>query len=118
MDPFSSPRSFQVWLFTVTHRTLLLRSVKDTNNATRIDILFKQVRHLYIPSQFNGLDVVEGEFLGVPENLRASLKVGEKIYRMTSPAFDGWIVATTCAWHEDNGDYGDDSYFDVPRVVW
>ena len=57
LETFDSDRYFQVWHFTVSHTQLLLRSNRDDNHPTRVEVLFKGVQRLDIPSSFDGLHV-------------------------------------------------------------
>jgi hypothetical protein len=54
---FDSSRRFQVWLYTVSHAQLLMRSVKTSGQPTRIDLLFKDVHALDLPTTTEGLAV-------------------------------------------------------------
>ena len=43
VSTFSSDRRFQLWSYRVSHSQLLLRSVRDAEHTSRIDVLFKGV---------------------------------------------------------------------------
>lgn len=55
IDGFESSRHFQMWRYDVGHAQLLLRSVKDDFNASRIDVLFKDVETIDLPTSLVGL---------------------------------------------------------------
>lgn len=98
MDPvetFESDRRFQVWLYSVSHAQLLLRSVKTAAFASRIDILFKAVELMDIPTAFNGLQI---------ERSGGS-------YRLSGEGWQGRVVAAACFAAEDQGEYHDPSAF-------
>lgn len=118
---FVSKRRFRVWLFTASHATLLLRSVKGEGEATRIDLLFKPVRHMNLPFCFEGVDVRIVPRDGVERvqgGVARCMEAGDHMYAL-SPMPDGpWVIARTMNWHEDDGDYGDPSHFGVPQLVW
>ena len=113
---FSSPRTFQLWLFTTGHRTLLLRSVKGPDAPTRIDLLFKPVRYVQVPTELRGVEIHLSERGEAPSNVQASSDDDDLVYRVDTGNVNGWIVAGSFQSHEDAGEYGDDSYFDVPNV--
>ncbi|MBM6402650.1 hypothetical protein JQN72_00115 [Phycicoccus sp. CSK15P-2] len=56
---FESKRHFQLWLYSVSHAQLLLRSTKGRNADSRVDVLFKGVAALNLPTSFDGLRVRE-----------------------------------------------------------
>lgn len=96
VDAYRASRHFQVWLYTVSHGQLLLRSVKSADHATRIDLLFKAVEFVEIPTSFDGLQVERVE----------------REYRLSGDGWRGRIVAGSCFAAEDDGDYFDPSPFE------
>ena len=54
---FSSPRTFQLWDYHVSHSRLLLRSPASPGDAKNQDILFYGVESLDIPTIFRGLEI-------------------------------------------------------------
>jgi hypothetical protein len=60
---FSSDRRFQLWSYRVSHSQLLLRSVKDAEHTSRIDVLFKGVDALDLPTRLDGLVIENCEGL-------------------------------------------------------
>jgi hypothetical protein len=119
---FKSTRTFQVWLYTVSHSILLLRSVKDERLSTRIDVLFKPVRFMSVPATLAGIDVrlVDRADLSGPEHalLLAACGPKDKVFALSGERGGAWVVAGVMAFHEDEGAYADQSHFDVPRMVW
>jgi hypothetical protein len=58
IDAFDAPgRTFQVWFYTVGMRRLILRSTKDEQHPTRIDVLLQGVTHLKLPTLLVGLSI-------------------------------------------------------------
>jgi len=57
LDSFTSDRHFQLWRYTVGHGQLLLRSNPDAVRATRVEVLFKGVDRVDLPTSFDGLTV-------------------------------------------------------------
>ena len=93
---FESSRRFQVWLYTVSHAQLLLRSTKTGDHATRIDLLFKNVRSLNLPTATDGLRVREVE---------------RGVYQLNGPDWQGLIEAEAFFDSEDEGEYHEPSPF-------
>src|ERR1035437_5423461 len=50
-------RRFQVWEYSVGHKQLLLRSTKDVDHPTRVEIAFKDVRAMQIPTVIDELSI-------------------------------------------------------------
>jgi hypothetical protein len=57
LDSFDSDRRFQMWRYSVSHGQLLLRSNRDNDHATRIEVLFKAVDRVELPTLMHGLRV-------------------------------------------------------------
>lgn len=113
---FSSAREFRLWLYTVGHKTLLLRSVKNASASTRIDLVFKPVERLSLPTTLDGIDLRIIPMSALPPSTHES--TNRTAFSLSGGTLDSWIVSETWAWHEDDGEYGDPSYFSVPRTVW
>src|SRR4051794_37367055 len=112
----NSERLFQLWGYTVSHGQLLLRSVKADDSATRIDVFFHFVRELHMPALLQGLSVQEdpGDHarnlcsVGVRES--PSFDHGLKVYTVTAKDFSGYVAASSCSCHEDEGEYNEPSF--------
>ena len=111
----SFPRRFQMWAYTVGHGQLLLRSVKATDWPTRIDVLFKNVAAVHLPTIMDRLAVSEAT-----DTERAELRVqvgaasrleGQRVFIVRGSGFTGYVVAGVMAWHEDEREYHETSYF-------
>jgi hypothetical protein len=57
IDTIESDRHFQAWRYEVGHAQLLLRSVKDDHHASRVDVLFKGVKAIDLPTKFDGFQI-------------------------------------------------------------
>jgi len=57
VDRFASDRLFQVWLYQVGHSQLLARTLKRSGGDRRIDILFKNVSRIDLPTSFDCLEI-------------------------------------------------------------
>lgn len=91
-------RSFRVWHYSVSYQQLLLRSLTE-NSPTRVDVLFSNVNFMHIPTNFERFEVHEDEQFTMP---------GVEIESPRGKWFIvndgvGYIHATHCQWHEDEG---------------
>jgi len=105
----------------VSHSTLLLRSVKQHGVPTRIDLIFKPVRHIILPTTLNGVDVREVDRSDLSAHVADAVGAHEptdKVFALSGPTGGAWVVAGTMAWHEDAGEDSDPSHFSVPRLLW
>jgi hypothetical protein len=115
-------RWFQIWSYSVGHAQLLLRSNKSAELLTRVDVLFKDVVALKLPTAFAGLSVTEAsesEALKFSPQLGSSSITNRKVFDIRGSNFSGYVVAAGVFWHEDNGTYYDKSYFEdslTPRT--
>lgn len=110
----NSKRFFQLWSFSVSHSELLFRSTKSVELPTRIDVLFKGVREIHLPSTSNGLLIKEASDTDIRLlcPLRRS-QFGEeiKIFTVQGADFMGYIAALIALCHEDEGEYNTPSFF-------
>lgn len=107
-----SSRHFEIWRYSVSHAQLLLTSVKRSGQDSdkRIEILFKNVAAMNIPTSFDGISIIrqEPDIGGISDHITSFLK-GRHFYRISTTAFDGWIIAGSATTSENNGDYSDPS---------
>jgi len=105
-------RRFQVWLYTVSHGQLLLRSVKDSSHHTQVDVLFKNVAAMSLPTQFQGLLVIDS---GADSRAALTLGLGElgkegrKLFRLSGDGWEGGVIAGIVVSSEGDADYYDES---------
>lgn len=106
-------RPFQVWMYAVGHRQLLLRSVKTDSLTTRVDLLFKDVRAMLMHPRMPGVTLERAakgeasrfsELLGLPEETEVYALSREPLLL---------VAASVAVWHEDEGEYFDPCFFDV-----
>jgi hypothetical protein len=106
-----SGREFLLWKAVVSHGQVLVRSVKSDTEPTRIDVLFKPVRAMKLPTKFEGLRVRDAE---ADETERIEAEVGtleadEQAFVVESDGFDGYVVAALVSTHEDEKEYDEPS---------
>lgn len=114
---YRSDRRFQVWRYIVSHKQLLLRSPKDNENSTRIDLLFKVVDLMNIPTSLKGLALskaADNSSAVLPINF--ALSQGSHIFRVDSSSYVGYVVAAYYFFHEDEKEYDDESAFQ--SILW
>lgn len=105
-------RQFQVWKYQVGHGRLLLRSPKNNINKSRIDLLFKNVTYIGIPTAFETMLVEiadDMEMKGIVNKIGTSVPKDSRLY-IINEAF--YIVAAYFGSHEDDLEYFEDSHFD------
>jgi hypothetical protein len=101
-------RIFQVWAYTVGMGRLLLRSPKGEGCATRVDVLFQNVKAMKLATSLPGLAVTEAD----PEQQQRIVKATGLLpddlthfYVLTGVSYEGYVVAGVCARLEDEGEY-------------
>lgn len=111
-------RMVQVWSYTVSHSQLLLRAAKDGEHPTRVDVLFKGVGAMSLPTVMPDASIREAE----PDE-RASILASTSIdmpeerrcYVLEGAGFSGWVLAGVVVFVEDEGDYFDTSPLLEPK---
>jgi hypothetical protein len=110
MFPKSFNRVFEVWKYQVGHGQLLLRSTKNDECPTRIDLGFKDVVYVQLPTLVNVASVRVGGATELPSAVGAELDLqGRKVFVLESDCVGGIIVAGFAAWSEDVGEYHEPS---------
>jgi hypothetical protein len=94
VSSFSSERTFRIWNYTVSHSQLLLRSVKREHHDTRVDMLFKAVDRVDLPSTLAGLHVE---------------LIADRVYSARGTNWQGSVRAGAMFVIEDQGSYADPS---------
>ena len=104
-------RKFLMWRYTVGHQQLLLRSVKAEESGTRIDILFKAVKHVCIPTTIE--DIVIEEIRSAPGSHPTWASTPDaQMFKVSGKHGEGYVVAGALAHSEDEGEYDSPSKFD------
>jgi hypothetical protein len=108
----SYKRRFQVWTYTVSHGQLLLRSTKDAENRTQVDVLFKNVLSVNLPTLLDDLCVEladEEGATGVTAQLGAWKLFDEKMFLVWGRNFRGYVVAGIVVSSEDDQEHHEPS---------
>jgi len=115
----SFSRRFLIWVYTVSHSELLLRSTKTSDLVTRIDVFFKNVAAIHLPTILDGLAVSEAtdiERVELHLQIDPSRLEGRKVFVVRGSNFTGYVVAGVMAWHEDEQEYHEPSYFTLTPI--
>ncbi len=92
-------RAFRMWHYAVSYHQLLLRSLQD-DPQSRIDVLFSNVHFLHMPAKCERLAIdVDEEFS--PMGIEIPAGTPGKWFIVNEG--EGFIYATHCQWHEDDG---------------
>jgi hypothetical protein len=107
-------RDFQVWLYTVSHAQLLLRSNRSDAEQTRVDILFKGVNAVQLPTIMRGLNMStapRSKAVEISKTLGVPLSRNDKVFVLRGADYVGFVVALVAFAHEDEGHHWDPSHF-------
>jgi hypothetical protein len=104
--PNFTDRTFKLWLYTVSHGQLLIRSTKDSKRGTQVDVLFKEVVALCLPAFFEGLTVRKGGVGELDRTYLGGIDVsGKTLFHVNGNGWNGWVVAAAVAWVEEDAEY-------------
>lgn len=111
-------RKFLIWKYSPSHSQLLLRSGKDDQHKTLIDILFKGVDLIHIPTHFHRFRITEiskEEFKALHLSIGSSDDLEDRYFQVEGDGWKGFVVASSFFWIEEDAEYNDASrLFDVP----
>jgi hypothetical protein len=104
-------RSFQVWQYSVSHSTLLLRSVNVEGFDTRIDVVFTNVELMLIKPVYDHLRIDLGDNKDKERAMRnpSEYTTKKELYFLNGES--SYVIAGKVAWHEDHGDHHTPSKF-------
>ncbi len=111
-------RDFQIWKYDVGHSQLLLRSVKGDRHKTRVDVLFKGVQFVQLPTHFSGLrssEMTEDEFKTLNLSTGSASANENRYFRLEGKGWKGVVIALGMFWLEEDAEYYDKSnLFSLP----
>ena len=105
-------RKFKVWLYEIGHGQLLLRSTKDEHHSTQIDVLFKNVDLIHIPTYFSKLiisEMSENEFQSLGLSIGLLPPIDQKYFRLEGDNWQGVIAAGYVGWLEEDASHSAES---------
>lgn len=114
MFSFQSSRKFTLFGYHASHGILLLRSGKNQNVPTRIDVLFKDVRALEIRAWIDHLGIEEQELSFLEDfksNPHSMAEPGNRAYRVSGSGWFGYVLAGTVSVREDDLELTEKSSF-------
>jgi len=109
---FQSPRVFEVWRYTVSHGQLLLRSNPNATCRTRIEVLFKPVVMMKLPTSMEGLAIrrpTEAEMVDIREDTGLTPGEGRLFFVVEGTNYRGYVISGTMVTSEDELGYADPS---------
>lgn len=101
-------RVFQVWVYTVGMRRLLLRSTRSETFGSRVDVLFQNVKAMKLPTRLDGLVVTVAAAGAASEITDATGALPDDetaFFVLDSSAGAGYVVAGVVVEVEDEGEY-------------
>lgn len=110
---FKSPRSFKIWRYNVSHRQLLLRSTKENDAPTRVDILFKDVIAIKLHTELLGLTIRRispAEVDSFANEMKGLISDRRTLFSIESARCSGYVLAGQMEQAEDTGEYDEPSY--------
>ena len=112
VSSFQSDRFFAIVSYSNSHGLLLLRSGKDEERPSRIDVLVQDVRAMELRCWTEGLSIEEVslDYLdGFKSKPVEMLQPGLKVYCVKGQNWRGFILGGIMRSHEDDGSYWDPS---------
>jgi hypothetical protein len=103
---------FSIWSYAIGHGRLLLRRTKSATQCTRVDILFKDVGYVCLPTTFEYVCIEEAASREAERILiqTSSLRMkGRKVFQVSRQNWRGFVVAGVVVWHEDEREYDEPS---------
>jgi hypothetical protein len=105
-------RSFRLWDYSVSHSTLLLRSVDSGSEMpSRIDVAFFGVRALHLRDDYRSLSIEKVSEVFADGVLDVTVTATEPVARYLVNGGPDYVLATNVAWEEDEGDHRSPSRF-------
>jgi hypothetical protein len=104
-------RTFQLWEYHVGHKQLLLRSTKESDHPTRVEVAFKNVRALKIPTVMRDLSIsLASDSVATAARAQTGTDSGTvSVFALVGSGFEGYVIAGVAFGHEDEGEYSDPS---------
>ncbi len=110
--PFQSIRQFDIWQYAISHRQLLLRSNPSDGHDSRIEILFKGVEWLQLPSTMYGLAIATesiAKYFSFVCCDRDASRDSLVAYTLTSKEAKGVVIASAVFIVEEDREYWEPS---------
>ena len=108
---FKYAGAFQWWSYTVSHGQLLLRSTRSSGRPTQVDVLFKDVVAVQLPTLIHDLEVLETDREGAAGRMPFDSQ-GRAIFIVRGRDTEGYVVAGA-VFHDE----GDHAYYDPSPLL-
>jgi hypothetical protein len=105
---FAYPRLFQWWSYTVSHGQLLLRSTSSVERPTQVDVLFKDVGAVQLPTTIQDLQVLEADPMSAGRSVLGDMR-GRRLFVVRGRDTEGCVLAGTVLHDEGHHAYYDPS---------
>lgn len=110
LDAYESDRRFQVWLYVVGHSQLLLRSNKSETESLRVEILFKSVYAMNLPTTMHGIQVRlanenEADRIRSETGCDSDIHKRARVFVLQGREYSGFVIAGVMFASEDQLDY-------------
>ena len=103
-------REFQLWHYSVSHSTLVLRSLEGGDPGRRIDVAFFSVRAMHVRDSYESLSLVRKTPTESLVLWDASWEIEPLVMFEINNGPD-YVLSASIAWQEDEGGYRDPSRF-------
>jgi hypothetical protein len=104
-------RKFQVWQYSVSHATLLLRSFHPKRYETRIDVVFPAVSLMHLKPSYATLEIEQVDALERSRFLTREDEIDARGVLYLLNGGQGYVCAAKVSWFEDEGDHTTPSHF-------
>lgn len=102
---FNSIRIFQIWIYTVSHSILILRSTNDEDEETKgynIDIEFWGIAYIELPNLFRGIKIRK-LVDSIPQKIdKFKSDFGYNVFQITTDDANYYVVAAGCKVGKNN----------------
>src|SRR6266850_7859005 len=93
---FTSSREFRVWSYKVGHRELLIRSTRNDDYQTRVDLFFVSVYEMNLLTTLRGPTIV-----AIDSSLALKGESPRTRFRISGHGYECQVVAGAFGFHED-----------------
>ena len=99
---------FKWWEYNVSHGQLLIRGPKTNERPTQVDILFKSVTLVNLPTYFDDICIYHSDKFKLSE-YRKYTEVSREIYRIRWSDGEGYVIAIAMFHDESDREFHEES---------
>lgn len=103
-------RSFRLWHYRASHRQLVIRSLHTESYPTQVDILFKNVQAVHLPTEMIGFIVRKAgadEALTIQDSAGVGHFADEHVFVVDGDGYRGFVIASAMNSTEYDGEFSD-----------